>query len=877
MFSPVLTIAQTSDRGSATHDDARRRVRSVRLTGTIRVDGKLDDAAWATAPAAAEFMQMYPRPGAPPQDQTEVRVLYDDDAVYVGARMFDSRPDSIAAPLARRDPIPIYSDFLHVLFDSHHDRRSGFRFSVNPRGVKKDMLLSNDVVEDGNWDAVWDVETSIDSLGWVAEYRIPFSQLRFGRAGPGDRVWGFQVIRDIARRNERTTWSPWSMTDGSYVAKFGDIVGFADLAASHHAELMPYVAGRLTHAPDEPTNPFFEHNRRRTSIGVDLKSGLPGGLTLNATIKPDFGQVEVDPAVVNLSAYETFFPEKRPFFVEGAGIFNFGTVRTYNSYNVEQYFYSRRIGRAPQRLLAAPFVDAPDQTAITGAAKVSGRLGPWTVGVIDAITRRETALFASSDATVRGRAPVEPLTNFAVARLRRDINEGRTHLGAIFTATHRALGDTALRPLLRNSALTGGLDFEHGWSQRKYYVSGFLAGSRVSGSAAAIAATQRTSSHFYQRPDAGYLEFDPTRTSLEGYVGEIAFQRNGAFHASVDLKLTSPGLELNDLGFEGRADYKSLSTMVGYQSFTAGRHVRRFNVSAGQNAAVNFGNVLIANSSFLKGNAMLNNFWTLNATLSADGSVRSDRLTRGGPLARTAAAYNMTASIGSDTRRTVSSTLGGSYGWDDYGSQTASISASVVVRPTSSVRVSVAPSLNRSFAALQYLQSVGDSTAAVTFSRRYIFGTLRQTTVSAETRIEWTLTPLLSVQFYAQPFASAGHYGSFRELAAPASSGYPTYGVDRGTIVRDTTTRDYTVDPDDDGAAAPFRIVNPDFNVRSLRGNAVLRWEYRPGSQLYLVWQQRREGAGAFGHFNLAHDVRAIFQQRMTNMFAVKFTYWLGT
>ncbi|MEO8624171.1 MAG: DUF5916 domain-containing protein [bacterium] len=343
------------------------------------------------------------------------------------------------------------------------------------------------------------------------------------------------------------------------------------------------------------------------------------------------------------------------------------------------------------------------------------------------------------------------------------------------------------------------------------------------------------------------------------------------------MKVASPGLELNDLGFEGRADYKSLSTIVGVQSFTAGAHLQSFSASTGQNAALNFGSVLISNSAFLKGNATLNNFWTVGASASTDRSVRSDRLTRGGPQARTATAYSTLVSLGSDTRRLMSSSASGSYGWDDYGSHMASASAGIVVRPSASVRVSVTPSLSGGLTALQYLQSASDAMAAATFGRRYVFASLHQTTLSGDTRIEWTFTPQLTLQLYAQPFVSAGRYAAFKQLAAPSSSSYPQYGTDLGTITRNETTHNYTIDPDGAGPTAPFTVVNPDFNVRSLRGNAVLRWEYRPGSQLYVVGQQERSGAEAFGDFDLSRDTGAIFRQQMTNVFAVKFTYSIGT
>lgn len=423
---------------------AVRVMRASRATSQISIDGKLNEPAWAAAVPSGEFTQSYPKIGAPPTDPTEVRILYDDDALYVGARMFDAQPDSIAAQLARRDATGIYSDWLHVVIDSYHDRRNAFRFSVNPRGVQKDVLHSDDRNEDLNWDAVWEVATTIDSLGWTAEYRIPFSQLRFGGAAKGtDRVWGLQVQRDIARRNERDSWSPWKQTDPGCVSFSGDLTGIVDIPIPRRLEIMPYVSTKLTRAPGDPANPFYRLNDVTPSVGADLKYGLPSGLTLTATANPDFGQVEVDPAVVNLSAFETFFPEKRPFFVEGANIFNIGAIQGGPSYGTQQIFYSRRIGRQPQRFPNGQFVDAPEATTIIGAGKLTGKVGAWTVGVLNALTAEEKARVVDA-ANVESTTPVEPLTNYFVGRIKRDFRDGNTILALGGTAVNRRATSTRL-------------------------------------------------------------------------------------------------------------------------------------------------------------------------------------------------------------------------------------------------------------------------------------------------------------------------------------------------------------------------------------------------------------------------------------------------
>ena len=592
LFLSLLTPALVSAQNPAPPkvDTAARRVaQAVRRSGDIHLDGKLDEPDWQRAPVATGFTQSWPTRGARAPDQTEVRVLYDDAALYVGIRMFDPHPDSIAAQLARRDATGIFSDWVHLIIDSYHDRRTAARFTVNPRGVKKDVYTSNDGAEDLNWDAVWEVETRVDSAGWVAEYRIPFSQLRFASTR-GPRTWGFQVQRDIARRNERDTWSPWTAESGGFVSLFGDLTGLVDLPSPRRIELMPYVSTKLTRAPGDAADPFFRATETSPSVGADLRYGLPGGLTLTGTVNPDFGQVEVDPSVVNLSAFETFFPEKRPFFLEGSDVFAFGQVYLNNDYSFQRYFYSRRIGRQPHLFPGGPtilFVDAPDQTRIAGAAKVTGKNGPWTIGLLDALTTKQDAKIFTTTGQ-RLETPVEPLTNYLAARLKRDFRQGATVVGSMLTSTVRDLSDTVFTGALRSNATFGGVDFEHDMQKRKYIVSGFLSGSRVVGDDRAIASTQLNSSHYFQRPDSRHLSFDPTRNSLSGHIGELGFAKTGNFYGSLAYKEASPGLELNDMGFQGRADFRAVSTDIAYQDFNAGKRLRDYGAYAYSNHTWNF-------------------------------------------------------------------------------------------------------------------------------------------------------------------------------------------------------------------------------------------------------------------------------------------------
>ncbi|MGH7678402.1 MAG: DUF5916 domain-containing protein [Gemmatimonadaceae bacterium] len=852
-----------------------------RREGAIVLDGNLEDAAWQRAAIASEqFTQSWPNPGKPGTERTEVRVLYDDDAIYVGARMFDSRPDSIAAQLARRDAGGIYSDWAHVIIDSYHDRRTAFRFTVNPKGVQKDVFTSNDNQEDTNWDAVWDVATRVDSLGWVAEYRIPLSQLRFGTVS-GERVWGFQFMRDIARRNERVSFNPWTPDGSGFVSRMGQLTGLVNLSQPQRLEVLPYVSAKVTREPGDAADPFFKKTDAEPNMGADVRYGLPGGLTLTGTLNPDFGQVEVDPATVNLTAFETFFPEKRPFFLEGADVFSFGQLRRHNDYGGQTFFYTRRIGRAPSRYPSGTgiqFVDMPEQTRIAGAAKVSGRKGPWTIGIMDALTAEERARVAGPTGAVDSATIVEPMSNFFAGRLRRDFRKGRTVVGSMLTVVNRQQSDL-FRDMLSGSAGFGGLDFEHSWKNNTYVVSGFALGSRVNASPTVIDAIQRAPAHYFQRPDAKNLVYDPNRKSLTGHYNEIAIAKNGAWFGSLALKDVSPTFEINDVGFHGRVDYRAVSPFWGYQSNEKKKWTQNYFAGVWSNYAWNYDGTQIFNAYGGSTSATFNNMWGANLGGNIAPRYYSDRLLRGGPLAYQPSYFSVNANFWTDQRRRIWTNPYTNYQRYADGAWNASGGLWTEMRPSTTVRVTFNPSLSQLHSKSQYVRAVSDALADATYDTRYVFANLDQTTLVLETRVEWTFTPKLSLQSYIQPFVAVGEFGQFKEFTTPRGYDFAVYGQDRGTIAPGTDANGapiYTIDPDDAGAATSFTVRNPNFNSHSLRGNAVLRWEYRPGSTLFFVWQQQREGAESSFAFEPGRDVGAIFRERPTNVFMLKAAYWLS-
>jgi hypothetical protein len=856
-----------------------RTVQVVELqTTTPVIDGKLDDGAWTEARPISGFVQRSPRPGQPAMEATDVRMLYTKDALYVAARLYDSAPDSIAATLFRRDTDG-YSDWFSVQLDVNRDRRTALGFEVSPRGIKRDLVIYNDGQEDRSWNAVWDAAARIDSLGWTVEMRIPVSQLRFTSQG-GDQLWGVNFRRETARRGEVAYWSPTPPDASGIVARFGQILGLRDLPQPRRLEVQPYASSRLDRKPFDGGNPLYKANDLHASVGGDVRYDVTSKLTLDATLNPDFGQVEVDPAVVNLSAFETFYPERRPFFIEGTDVLHFGTTRTSIAYNVPELFYSRRIGQQPTVVPGGDgyrFVDAPGQTTIAGAGKLTGKLGRgWSVGILDAVTTPERASFLDS-AEHRSSIGVAPLTNYFVGRLRHDAEGGRTRLGVYGTGLLRKIDTDLIGDAVHSRAFVAGTDIEHEFAGRDWVISGYLTGSAVVGRPEALAATQRSSSRYFQRPDAAYLDYDPSRGSLRGYSGQATLSKVGGKHwrGSISYQEVSPGFEVNDVGFQSRADMRGVTGAVAYQENEPKRFFRDYGIFAYGLNTWNFGGDRLLNSVNVSGGGTLKNFWYVNAGVGYDFQSFNDRLTRGGPLAVYPAHRYATLNVSTDGRKRYGFTTNLALTTTAEGSWSRTIGLSTDVRPSSALTVSVGPQLSRVFSHAQYITSVGDETATATYGRRYIFGNLSQTSLSLATRVNWTFSPDLTLQLYLQPLVVSADYGEYKEFSRPRSYAFAVYGRDQGSLVPDGSGG-VVVDPDGPGPSQPFALGNQDFNFRSMRGNAVLRWEYRRGSTLFLVWQQDRSGVAGIGDFDLTRDSRALFGTRAENVLLVKLSYWLG-
>jgi hypothetical protein len=872
----LLALGATG-RAAAHHGEGRGAVRAVRAPAAILLDGRLDDAAWTQAPPATSFTQRDPAEGQPASERTELRIAYDADALYVGARMLDAKPSGIVRRLSRRDDEPD-ADRLVVYLDPRHDRRNGFQFWVSAAGVQRDAVIFNDSWDDFSWDGVWQAAVSVDSQGWTAELKIPFSQLRFAEAE--QQVWGINAARYIQRKNETDWLELVPKKESGLASRFLHLEGLEGIHPRRALSLLPYLVSRSEFIEPTPGDPFNDGSRFAAAMGLDLKYGMSTNVTLDATMNPDFGQVEVDPAVVNLTDYETFFDEKRPFFIEGSQTFtNFGRNGANNFWGFNRsepdVFYSRRIGRAPQGGADGAYVQAPAATTILGAAKVTGRVsGGWTLGLLDAVTAREHAQVMDGSARTPLGQEVEPLTNYFVGRAQRDGE--RAGVGFIGTGVLRDLPAGTLGDMLARRAWVGGIDgFVFLDAKKDWAVTARLAGSRVTGSAAAMERAQLASQRYYQRPDAAHVELDRSATSLSGWTGSVNLNRQGgSVRVNAALWGTSPGFESNDLGFLSRSDRWGGHAVVDFRQTDPGRFTRSAWGAVAKWYALNFAGERQADGAHAFWEAQLLNYWWVGGNFWKRWEALDDRLTRGGPSMLASAGAGGLLWFKTDTRKRLVANLEGSYYQSAFGTNERVLSATLDVKPSSSVQLSLGPRVYLLRSPASWIENVEDATAGATYGHRYVFGELDQTEASMTVRVNWILSPNVSLQVYAQPLVSVGDYYRFKELARPRTFDFNVYGEGASAIA--PGRGEYTVDPDGGGPASPFTFADPDFNIKSLRVNAVFRWEWRPGSTLYVAWTQQREDLGQPGDFALSRDTQALLSAPADDVFLVKVSYRLG-
>lgn len=821
----------TSDTGEVS---GRKIYQTRHISGTPpSIDGILDDAVWSRVNWSGDFTQRSPEDGAPPNQPTAFRILYDDRNLYIAWRCFDSAPDSIVKRMSRRDGFE--GDWVEINFDSYFDQRTAFSFTASVSGVRNDELVSNDGnTWDPTWNPVWYLKTNIDSLGWTAEARIPFNQLRF--AALPDQRWGLQVTRRNFRNASLSNWQYIPQNSGYWVSGFGELRGISGVKPPRRLEIQPYVVGRLQRFPALAGDPLEDGTRHVLTAGVDGRVGVTSDLTVDFTVNPDFGQVEADPSAININGFQIFFQERRPFFVEGQNIFEYPVNGNGGG---DLLFYSRRIGAAPaRRLLSIPslerFVSQPEQTTLLGAAKFSGKTRKGlSVGLVESLTAREYALI--SDQGAEQQQVVQPLSNFLVARITQDLRNGNTIFGGILTSTNRFWEEREFASLLHRQAFSGGVDWLHRWNDQTWKLEGSLYGSRVEGDSSKILATQTAFEHLFQRPDATHLRVDSSATSLSGYGGHFDIGKvRGNLTFSSGVSWRSPGLELNDVGFLSQTDIIRSNSSIRYQINRPEGFFRTYSAALSNRINWNFAGQHLHTSCQANFSGEFRNFWLASLRIGRELKDISQTALFGGPSLRRPNGTSVAFQLSTDRRQRLVYSLSSTNVWGtDNGIRIWSYEAGVDWRPIDALRIFANAALRAYQRPVQYVSRAAFSD----YPTRYIAGTVDQRTLSFTLRVNYNVTPDFTLQFYGQPFISRGNYDAFKYIDNPLSpvleERFRAYNeaelffADGRYVVSESS-----------GERPPYSFANPDFSFIQFRSNLVARWEYVPGSEIFLVWSQ---------------------------------------
>jgi hypothetical protein len=836
------------------------------------IDGLAEDEAWKTVEWGTDFTQRQPADGEKPTYQTAFKILYDDRNFYMLIRAYDDEPKKIAQRMTRRDGFE--GDWVEVNIDSYFDQRSAFSFTTSASGVKGDEAISNNGDNwDPSWDPIWNVKTSIDDKGWISEFRIPLTQLRFGNKEK--HVWGLQVSRRNFRKEELSNWQYIPQNAPGWVHLFGELHGIEGIKSQKQLEVQPYIVGKMERFPKEEGNPFATGKDQKVTVGLDGKIGITSDITLDFTVNPDFGQVEADPSQVNLSAFEVFFREQRPFFVESKNITNYQITNSVagGPYTTDNLFYSRRIGRPPQHSPDTKdneYLDQPQNSAILGAFKLTGKTqNGFSFGILESITSREQATIDYLGN--RRKVTVEPLTNYVVGRAQQDFDKGKTIIGAIVTATNRRIEEGHL-DFLHRAAYTGGLDFVHNWKDRKYYYSGNFIFSEVQGSKTAMLETQQAQQRYFQRPTAKHVSVDTNRTSLEGTGGTFKLGKSGGSNFRFEGGFTwrSPGLSLNDIGFLRSADQINQWLWVGYQVTKPFSIYRNFFVNINQYRNWDFGGVNTYNGLNFNFRTQFKNYWWIGSGISPDFASISNADLRGGPALQYPGGLGHWYFVESDNRKKLQISFEHSNYWGNQQfSREQDISFSVSYRPVKALQISLNPTYGLNHKLLQYI-----TTADQGSDKRYIVGELDQKTLSMSIRLNYIIKPNLSIQYYGQPFASTGKYHHLKQIteskAAVLENRYHTFADNE--IQFNNADNQYQIHEKGTNAN-PYTVDNPNFDFVQFRSNLVGRWEYIPGSTLFVVWSQGRTGNPAIDNFTVNTVSRNLFDIQAHNIFLIKYTY----
>ena len=821
-----------------------------------KIDGKLNDACWEAGTWEGQFVQQIPKQGKNSTQNTLIKIVYDDNNIYVGFKCFDQ--GEIRSILSRRDVDVSAGDIVGIAFDSYNDNHTAYEFNLTAAGQKIDMVHLGANNLDYNWDAVWDGKTQVSDSVWTAEMQIPFCQLRFS---PGEKQgWGVHIWRWIDRNNENDQWKLIPVDAPAMVYLFGDLKGIEGVRPKTNYEFLPYLNSRYN------TNTDW-HHQTQYGAGLNGKVGLNSGLTLDYAINPDFGQVEADPAVLNLTSYEVFNEEKRPFFLEG------NTVLDYSIGN-DMLYYSRRIGHEPSlysdvvdNLDENQTVDVSANVPILSALKLTGKTKKGlSVGVVQSFTAKESATIyspASKRDTV-----VEPFTNFMVGRLKQDFNNGRTVLGGMVTSTRRTINDTQLN-FLPKSSTVGGIDFEHNWKNRKYFVTLKSFFSDIKGDKEAISDLQLSSVHYYQRPDADHIEYNPDKTSLSGWGGYLSGgKRSGRFKAIGTLNWRSPGIDFNDLGYLYQADLIQEIADFTYKVNKPKGIIRSYYAQLTQQHEMSYGKETTLDRLNLHGFVHFNNLWMMHLNLRTNFNIFDSRELRGGPMLYKGSYNSLQYSLQSNSVKKFYVLLSPLFAWatdDSYSGSSYLLQFQWQINHRFSITSKTVFSKN--IDNNKYAGRVTDAEKRV----QYLVGAINRNTISSTLRIEYYLSPEISIQYYGNPYASVGSYTNFRQVVNGSARSFDDrYG---SLQVAGQSNGRYQVGKN---GTTLYNIKNPDFNYQEFVSNLVGRWEFKPGSTLYLVWTNTRAAYSdqigqsvwkSFGH---------IRNEKSENVFMIKLSYWFS-
>ncbi|MFY0606606.1 MAG: carbohydrate binding family 9 domain-containing protein [Cyclobacteriaceae bacterium] len=835
------------------------------------IDGLLDDNAWNSVEWGGDFIQRSPVDGVAPSQQTQFKILYDAKFIYFGIRAFDSDPELVAQRMSRRDGFE--GDFVEVNIDSYNDKRTAFSFSASASGVKGEEYVSNNGDNwDSTWDPIWYLKTSLDEHGWIAEFKVPLSQLRF--ADKENHVWGIQVMRMLFRERERSYWQPIAQDSPGWVHLFGELHGIKGIRPQKQLEIQPYVLASTEHYEAEEGNPYATGVNNTLDLGVDAKIGLTSDITLDLTINPDFGQVEADPSAVNLSAFQLFFREQRPFFLEGNNTLNFGLTRSFAGgfFNNDNLFYSRRIGSRPSYYPSdndIAYVDRIGNSRILGAAKLTGKnKNGFSWGVLESLTNLEKVEIEDTLGQNRNIA-VEPMTNYVVARVQQDINQGNALIGGMFTATNRFINHDQFDEL-HESAYSAGIDFTQNFNDRNYYLTLNAAFSDVNGSTSSIFNTQTSSERYFQRPDNRRENVDSTRTSLTGTGATGVFgKRNGNIIFQTGATMRSPEFELNDVGFLVQSDYLSQWTWIQFRTLKPFGVFRSLRFNTSQRMTWDFDGVNLGRSVDFNGRATFNNLWSTGGGIGLIGESVSNADLRGGPAIRYPGSQEYWYYIESNFQKKLGFEINP---WHVRGNDgfmnSKGINAFVRYQPTDALRLSIGPSIRRIVNELQYVDSYQSD------RNHYVLGRIEQTTFVASLRMNYIVTPNLSIEYWGQPFISRGEYSDFKDVLEPSAERFD----DRYTsylnsqISYEEGSETYLIDNDQNGSI-DYELNDPNFNFMQFRSNLVVRWEYIPGSTLFLVWTSNASEFHNSRENRFSSLSSDLWDASATNIFLLKYTY----